>query len=586
MAKRSSKPRRAVLALFALVLIAPLAPAGAMPGETYRASIGRNGAQPNGPTPATSVNDTTSPQLSLDGLRMVFSSDASNLVTGDTNRVADVFLYDITTRTTARVSVASNESQANGASHSPAISVDGRYVAFVSEASNLVAGDTNGVADIFLRDRKRGTTVRVSVKTDGRQVSGASRNPQISLFGRYVVFESEGVFTSSDTNGLSDAIIRDVERRRTATIRPPADPPSRKLPNGQGDPSEALLVKTWTSSPSISYDGRFVAYTRGTFERAPAMPSSLDVMIFDRVERRHHKITLAPWMGAAKQMLDNPRISADGRYVAFEAWSVLDNAAGSDEALIPNPLDPKDVFLYDQISRGIGQVSVNSFSQPGNGASYAPSISAGGQFIAFTSEASNLVAGDTNGSPDAFVRDNVLRTTARMSLTAAHAQSSGGGTRPTISYEGRRVTFASEGRLGGGDSDAASDVYWRDRRTDVRNEAPSFRALRAPRTINPLEETSFGLRARDPDGDPVRYGTLLVKPPRTTNLLGPDGLPPGASVAPSGGTVRWTPNPDQAGTWTFIFWVDDPNGLGDFQAWEVMVRTVDQLLNCKASGAC
>src|SRR5262249_17255542 len=141
------------------------------------------------------------PSLSADGRFVAFESDANNLVPGDTNGAADIFVHDLLTGLTERVSVpdpSSGQAQANGTSLAPAISPDGRYVAFASRASNLVAGDTNTRQDIFVHDRVTGATQRVSVDAVGAQVLSDSgptldvpgRGPVISDGGRFVAFES------------------------------------------------------------------------------------------------------------------------------------------------------------------------------------------------------------------------------------------------------------------------------------------------------------------------------------------------------------------------------------------------------------
>src|SRR5207247_2584359 len=133
--------------------------------------------------------------ISASGRYVVFESDAPNLVPGDTNHVEDVFLHDRKTGRTTRVNVNGGSRQANGPSGSPAISADGRYVAFQCSATNLVAGDTNRLGDVFVRDRRTGKTERVSVSSRGRQ-GGADRTgngsnaPVISANGRYVAFHS------------------------------------------------------------------------------------------------------------------------------------------------------------------------------------------------------------------------------------------------------------------------------------------------------------------------------------------------------------------------------------------------------------
>ncbi|MFQ5488895.1 MAG: TolB family protein, partial [Gammaproteobacteria bacterium] len=129
--------------------------------------------------------------LSDDGRFAVFSSAAANLVAGDSNGVADVFVRDRQTGTTSRVSMASNGSEADGPSGAAVISGNGRYVAFESQAGNLVAGDSNGVSDIFIHDRQTGQTWRVSVAGDGSQGNGPSQRPDLSADGRFVSFESQ-----------------------------------------------------------------------------------------------------------------------------------------------------------------------------------------------------------------------------------------------------------------------------------------------------------------------------------------------------------------------------------------------------------
>ena len=128
------------------------------------------------------------PAISADGRFVAFSSDATNLVPGDTNGTADVFVRDRQTGTTRRVSVGSGGAQGNGLSVDPAISADGRFVAFASDATNLVPGDTNGADDVFVRDRQTGTTRRVSVGSGGAQGDRVSFDPAISADGRFVAF--------------------------------------------------------------------------------------------------------------------------------------------------------------------------------------------------------------------------------------------------------------------------------------------------------------------------------------------------------------------------------------------------------------
>jgi Tol biopolymer transport system component len=144
---------------------------------------------------------------------VVFRSEAENLVFGDTNNVSDVFVHDRKTGTTELVSVTSSETQGNGPSYvvNNSISINGRYVVFASDADNLVPADTNGVSDIFVRDRKKGTTKRISVANNGTQGNQQSAyGAVISYGGRYVAFESDANnLVSGDTNNSTDVFVND-----------------------------------------------------------------------------------------------------------------------------------------------------------------------------------------------------------------------------------------------------------------------------------------------------------------------------------------------------------------------------------------
>ena len=146
---------------------------------------------------------------------VAFISLATNLVAGDTNGVEDIFVRDTQTGTTTRVSVANDGSQGNGMSSLASISGDGRYVAFYSGATNLVAGDTNGVWDVFVRDTQAGATTLVSVASDGTQGNDGSSTPSISSDGRYVVFISYATnLVAGDTNATRDVFVRDSRENK------------------------------------------------------------------------------------------------------------------------------------------------------------------------------------------------------------------------------------------------------------------------------------------------------------------------------------------------------------------------------------
>jgi uncharacterized membrane protein len=221
----------AVAAVLALVLATTGLAASA---RTELVSVSPSGAPGN--------SDSLFTAVSADGRYVAFASAATNLVPGDTNRALDVFVRDRELDTTERVSVSSTGEQGNSHSFQPAISANGRYVAFASAATNLVAGDTNRDNDVFVRDLKLGTTERLSVSSGGREGDENSQAPAISADGRYVAFTSKASNLVSHDTHFDDVFVRDREldcratatatgRRSPATV---ATSPSPQSPTGAG----------------------------------------------------------------------------------------------------------------------------------------------------------------------------------------------------------------------------------------------------------------------------------------------------------------------------------------------------------------
>ncbi len=209
------------------------------------------------------------PSISADGRFVAFESDATNLVSGDTNNAFDVFVHDLMTARTTLVSRHSLGSYGNDHSGVPSISGDGRFVAFESDADNLVSGDTNTLDDVFVHDRlasTTGRTTRVSRHSLGNEADGFSSEPSISADGRFVAFRSSAEnLVSGDTNGQSDIFVHD----RLASTTGRTTRVSRHSLGNEGN--------GFSSEPSISGDGRFVAFrsdstnlvsgdTNGTFD--------------------------------------------------------------------------------------------------------------------------------------------------------------------------------------------------------------------------------------------------------------------------------------------------------------------------------
>ncbi len=208
-------------------------------GLTERVSVDSAGGQADG--------SSAFPQISADGRFVVFSSEATNLVSEDTNSVLDVFVRDRESGETSRVSVAADGAQGDGWSYIPSISTDGRFIVFASGASNLVAGDLNGYEDVFVHDRQSGEISLVSVASDGTQGDFYSQLPTISSDGRFVAFESNASnLVAGDTNHTADVFVHDRQSGDTWMV-------SVSSGAAQGD--------DWSYDPYISSDGRTVVFT-------------------------------------------------------------------------------------------------------------------------------------------------------------------------------------------------------------------------------------------------------------------------------------------------------------------------------------
>jgi len=375
-------------------------------GTTTRINAPGN-TQPDGPS--------LFPEISGNGRYVVFGSGARNLVAGDTNAAPasptastdatgrDVFVWDRTNGAITREDVATDGSEGKCFSAGPnppagtqifcgggvalaeaTINADGRYVALAANAHNLVAGDTNGQTDVFLRDRQAGTTTRISVTSAGVQATGGSSlEPDINANGSIVAFSSASA-TLTGTATVRQVLIRDRNADTTTLI-------SRTTGGVAGNGNSSL-----------------------------------------------------------------PSISADGRWVTFSSLATN---------LVPDDTNGNaDVFLHDRQTGTTTRVNVGAGGAQSVDGGFFPSISGDGRFISYDSTANNLVAGDTNARSDAFVYDRTTATTTRASLTRTLGQGNDGSFFASPSFDGRYVTFSSEaGNLVLGDSNTDVDVFVHDR---------------------------------------------------------------------------------------------------------------------------
>jgi hypothetical protein len=390
-------------------------------------------------------NYTVYAGISSDARYVVFSSNATNLVAGDTNGVVDVFVRDRQLGTTEIVSISDAEVLGNGgASSGLDISDDGRYVVFSSNATNLVAGDTNGVVDVFVRDRQLGTTERLSVTQAGVEDNADSFWPKLSGDGRYVTFETTSDFVPEDTNAVKDIYYRDIQsdtiqRASVAT-----------------DGSQVSVATENYGSNLLSSNGRYVAFQTVSTFVASDINNQPDIYIRDLdlgiTER------LFEFQNSIEQINAHPNypaISEDNNLVVFE--SEASNLVDGDTN------GQVDVFVLNRSSGVFERVSVDSSGAQTDSSSYDPDISADGRYVVFESGATNLVAGDTNGFNDIFVRDLQTDTTERVSVSTASLQTNGDSEDAQISSNGRYVVFSSTAtNLVGGDTNLERDIFVRD----------------------------------------------------------------------------------------------------------------------------
>jgi hypothetical protein len=368
--------------------------------------------------------------ISRDGRFVSFSSDATNLVPGGvtTYGLRHGYLHDrdydqngvfdeLGGLLTECIDVDTGGQPGNGTGGGGSITPDGRYVCFSSFASNLLAPgmDTNGVRDVFVRDRATGTTVRVSVDSSGTQASGGgSRGGWLSDDGRYVGYYSDAPnLVANDQNGTTDTFVHDRDADANGVYDEPGGVATYCVSrvfdtatgNNTGTPAGSV------EGAVLSADGRFVAFNSASSDLiAPGLDTNgvADMFVYDRSTCRVTRVSVDSYGGQGNGESSWGTLSADGRFVAF--YSYASNLVAGDTNGVT-----RDVFRHDRDADADGVfdepgaisticVSVNALGVPGNAASEGSSeLSADGRCVGFYSYATDLVAGDSNGSADAFV---------------------------------------------------------------------------------------------------------------------------------------------------------------------------------------
>ena len=496
---------------------------------------------PNLPLPAGGNGDSVSPVISADGRFVLFSSSANNLVPGDNGQLGfDIFLRDRASNTTTLVSANfSGTGGGNGNSTGGQISTNGRYVAFQSDSSDLIAGDTNGVSDIFVRDLLAGTNILVSVAGDGSWGNGASTDPVMTPDGRFVAFISAASnLVPNDTNGISDIFVRDLLNgtttlvsvgatgNATTTLSPPVITPDGRYmafassaqglaagvsPSSQGEVyvRDLIFNVTLWASPNaantasnvlqasnasswhsvISDDGRFISFKTS----AATGPAAAMIFQYDSLNGTTTSINsngFAPW--TQNDDVYGPEMSPDGRFVVFVATNfgclsvqLWDGQAGTN-LLVSAALDG---------------------SYPTNSLSSTPAVSPDGRYVVFLSNATNLVASANASGYHIYRRDVLAGVTQLVDAdTNGVGSTDEFGTIPSMTENGQLITFAGlDGSLVPGDNNGTYDVFLR----DLVNATDELLSQPSPRlgTLTGNLLSGFGAVSLSADGHRLVYAS-------------------------------------------------------------------------------
>lgn len=386
----------------------------------------------------TLPGDSRAPAISADGAWVVFESDASDLVPDDTNGVCDIFRVSRLGGALERVSVSMDGAQADGPSFGATVSGDGGRVAFASDATNLVPQDTNGCTDVFVRAYPQGSVFRASVGPRRLQASGPSSAPHLADNGKWLVFASTAMnLTADDTNGVAD-IFR-YELRSAAVERV-----SLASTGAQGQAA--------SREPQISGNGTWIAFTTEADDLAlHDANGKADALVNALPEGRTWCVSLTaadakPAGGAA------PSLSHTGRRIAFVSESP-DIVAADRNAVA-------DVFVRYMDEKRTVRISCSPAGDDADGPSGEPRISADGQFVVFSSLAGNLAPGDANGVRDVFLCDLQTLRLTRISVAPGGDPADGASSAPDISADGRFVVYQSAAtNLTPGDTNGRIDIF-------------------------------------------------------------------------------------------------------------------------------
>lgn len=380
-------------------------------------------AKPDGT--AAPPGNSARPDISADGIFVAFQTGSPDLKPGDPTDLDQIVVKDLQTGDSVLASVGSDGTPGNDNSYDPSISADGRVVAFISFADDLVPGDTNFTADVFVRDLHAGTTERVNVTSAGEQAQLTSAEfPAVSGDGRYVVFETAEPFVADDTNGVTDVYRHD--RQTGTTIRV-------SLTN-----AGAQIDGEASTSPDVSADGRYVVFQTLSPSVVPGDTNGVtDVFRRDVVAGTTVRVSVGAGGIQGDDGSFDAGISDDGTVVAFTTWATQ---------LVPGDVAAfADVLVRDLGAGTTTRVSVTSTgATPSDGASALLALSGDGTTVLFTSQATDVVPGDENGGQDVFVHDRTTGSVRRINLSEDGVEAGTGfADRGVLDQDGSIAVFES-----------------------------------------------------------------------------------------------------------------------------------------------
>jgi Ca2+-binding RTX toxin-like protein len=381
--------------------------------------------------------DSSFAVLSSNGSHILFDSQASSLVGGDTNDVIDVFLKNTQTGETRRVNLDANGEQANGDSHAIAVSDDGTKILFESAASNLVGNDTNGKIDLFLKDLNTGVVTLVSTDEVGEALAEDTSGVALSADGTKVLFNTAAKVVANDTNDAVDAFVKDLTTGKVVRV--------------STNSSDAEVIQGG-EAVAMSADGTKILFDSDSADLVNDDTNGVrDSFVKDLLTQETIRVSVNANEKETSSANTSHGLSADGTKVLFS--SSADNLVSGDTYGF------NDIFIKDLQTGEVTRVNTNRYGEEANSVSVDASFSADGTKVLFNSYANNLFDGDNNDQADAYVKDLVSGDIVRLSNNAQAVSASGTSMGVSLSADGTKALFVSNATDIVNDTNNASDIF-------------------------------------------------------------------------------------------------------------------------------